>query len=91
MADANARTERATAQAQRYWRQLFGDDELLLSVPGMGPVTACIVRGFLADATMFATAKAAASYVGFAAAARPLPADTYAEAKKRLDAVATER
>ena len=51
-------------QAQRYWRQLYGDDALLLSVPGMGPVTACIVRGFLADATMFPTAKAAASYVG---------------------------
>lgn len=64
MTDANARTERATAQAQRYWRQLFGDDELLLSIPGMGPITACVVRGFLADATMFATAKAAASYVG---------------------------
>jgi transposase len=64
MADANARTDRATVQAQRHWRQLYGDDELLLSVPGMGPVTACIVRGFLADGTMFASAKAAASYVG---------------------------
>ena len=30
----------------------------------MGPVTGCVVRGFLADATMFASAKAAASYVG---------------------------
>ena len=64
MADANARTDRATVQAQRYWRQLYGDDELLLSVPGMGPVTACIVRGFLADGTMFANAKAAASHAG---------------------------
>ena len=41
MADAKARTERATGQAQRYWRQLYGDDELLMSIPGMGPVTAC--------------------------------------------------
>ena len=40
MADAKARTERATVQAQRYWSQLYGDDELLLSMPGMGPVTA---------------------------------------------------
>ena len=64
MADAKARTERATAQAQRYWRQLYGDDELLLSVPGMGPVTACVIRGFLADGTAFASGKAAASYVG---------------------------
>ena len=46
MADAKARTERATGQAQRYWRQLYGDDELLLSMPGMGPVTASVIRGF---------------------------------------------
>jgi hypothetical protein len=64
MADTRARTERATVQAQRYWTQLYGDDELLLSVPGMGPITACVVRGFLADGTRFASAKAAASYVG---------------------------
>ena len=64
MADANARIDRATAQAQRYWRRLYGDDELLLSVPGMGPITACVVRGFLGDAASFSSAKAAASYVG---------------------------
>jgi len=64
MAEASARTQRATAQAQRYWMQLFGDDELLMSVPGMGPITACVVRGFLADGSAFASAKAAASYVG---------------------------
>ncbi len=49
MAIAQARTDRATTQAQRCWRQSYGDDGLLLSVPGMGPVTACAVRGFLAD------------------------------------------
>jgi len=38
MADAKARTGRATGQAQLYWRQLYGDDELLMSIPGMGPV-----------------------------------------------------
>jgi len=64
MAHAQARIERATVQAQRYWRQLYGDDDLLLSLPGMGPVTACVVRGFLADASTFASAKGAASYVG---------------------------
>ena len=64
MAEAKARTARATGQAQRYWRQLYGDDELLMSIPGMGPVTAAVVRGFLADATGFASAKAAASYAG---------------------------
>ena len=41
LAAANARTDRATAQAQQYWRRLYGDDELLLSVPGTGPITAC--------------------------------------------------
>ena len=64
MADANARTDRATGQAQQYWRRLYGDDELLLSVPGMGPITACVVRGFLGDGDTFTSAKAAASYVG---------------------------
>ena len=37
MAEANARIERATLQAQRYWIRLYGDDELLLSIPGVGP------------------------------------------------------
>jgi transposase len=64
MAQAKARTERATECAQSYWRRLYGDDELLLSVSGMGPVTACVVRGFLADGAAFASGKAAASYVG---------------------------
>jgi hypothetical protein len=63
MADAKARTERATGQAQRYWRRLYGDHELLLSVPGMAPVTASVIRGFLADGSAFTSGKAAASYV----------------------------
>jgi transposase len=58
------RIGRATEQAQRYWSSLYGDDPLLLSIPGMGPMTAPTVRAFLGDATDFATAKAAASYVG---------------------------
>ena len=64
MTGAKARIQRATAQAQRYWTQLYGDDDLLLSLPGMGPVTASVIRGFLADGSAFASAKAAASYVG---------------------------
>ena len=36
MADAHARIDRATVQARRYWRRLYCDDELLLSVPGDG-------------------------------------------------------
>lgn len=63
---AAARIERATAQATRYWERLYGEDRLLLSLPGMGPVTAPTVRAFLGDGTGFATAKAAAGYVGLA-------------------------
>lgn len=61
---AEARIERATAQATLYWERLYGQDELLASVPGMGPVTAPTVRAFLADGAGFPTARAAASYVG---------------------------
>lgn len=58
------RIARATTQATRYWALLYGDDPVLLSVPGMGPMTAPTVRAFLGDAAAFTTAKAAASYVG---------------------------
>jgi transposase len=64
MAVADARIGRATAQAQRYWEQLYGDDPLLGSVPGVGPVIAPTIRGFLIDGTGFANAKQACSYVG---------------------------
>lgn len=58
------RLARATAQATRYWALLYGDDPLLASLPGMGPLTAPTVRAFLGDGTGFTGAKAAASYVG---------------------------
>jgi transposase len=64
MTEADQRIARATAQATRYWADLYGDDPLLLSVPGMGPMTAPTVRAFLGDGCAFTTAKAAASYVG---------------------------
>lgn len=64
LAAAGARVERATAQATLYWERLYGDDPLLTSIPGMGPVTAPAVRAFLGDGTGFTSAKAAASYVG---------------------------
>jgi len=64
LADAAARVERATAQATLYWERIYGEDELLLSIPGMGPVTAPTVRAFLGDGSGFTTAKAAAGYVG---------------------------
>lgn len=61
---ADARVERATEQTRRFWEQLWGDDPVLLSVPGMGPLTAPIVRAFLADGTHLDDAKAAQSFVG---------------------------
>jgi transposase len=63
-AAAHARLERATDVARRQWEQLWGDDPLLLSVPGMGPITAPTVRAFLADARHFSDAKEAQSFVG---------------------------
>jgi transposase len=66
MAITIERIGRATAQAQHYWAKLYGDDPLLASLPGMGPMTAPTVRAFLGDATGFASAKAVASYVGMA-------------------------
>lgn len=64
MAIAEQQISRATTQAQHYWATLYGDDPLLSSVPGMGPMTAPTVRAFLGDASDFTSAKAAASYVG---------------------------
>ena len=62
-AAADARVERATDVARRRWEQLWGDDPLLLSVPGMGPITAPTVRAFLADGSQFDDAKQAQSFV----------------------------
>lgn len=64
MHEAQERIAAATAQATGYWADLYGDDLLLGSVPGMGPATAPTVRAFLGDGSAFTTAKAAASYVG---------------------------
>lgn len=64
LAAAAARVDRSTGQATRYWERLFGEDPLLASLPGMGPVTAPTVRAFLGDGRGFPTAKAAACYVG---------------------------
>ena len=61
---ADARVERAGEQARILWERLWGDDELLLSVPGMGPIVAPTVRAFLADCRQFDDAKQAQSFVG---------------------------
>jgi transposase len=64
VADAQARLARADAVTATRWEAMWGDDTLLLSVPGMGPRTAPVVRGFFGDATQFPTPKEAQAYVG---------------------------
>jgi transposase len=61
---ADARVDRATEQTRHWWEYLWGDDPVLLSVPGMGPILAPTVRAFLADGSHFNNAKAAQSFVG---------------------------
>ena len=58
------RLSRAEAQATLRWECLWGDDPLLLSVPGMGPKVAPTVRAFMGDASQFSVAKEAQAYVG---------------------------
>jgi transposase len=64
LAAADARVERATEMARARWERCWGDDALLLSVPGMGPVTAPTVRAFLADCGHLPGAKEAQAMVG---------------------------
>jgi transposase len=64
LAIADARVDRATEAARSRWEALWGDDPLLLSVPGMGPITAPTVRAFLADGTHLSGAKEAQAFVG---------------------------
>jgi transposase len=63
---AAGRIDRATALATDYGERLYGDDPLLASLPGLGPVTSPTIRAFLADGAAFQSAKQAASYVGLA-------------------------
>jgi hypothetical protein len=58
LAAANDRVRRATGQATTYWERLYGDDPLLVTLPGMRPVAAPTVRAFLGDGSRFPTAKA---------------------------------
>ena len=64
IAAADARIDRATAQAQRLWAAGWGRDELLCSMPGIEPMIAPIVRAWFGDATQFTTGKQAAAFVG---------------------------
>lgn len=66
LADLDGRVAGAGDQATRWWQHLWGDDDLLLSVPGVGPTVAPTIRAFLGDGCRFPDAKHAASFVGIA-------------------------
>lgn len=66
LADHDARIARAGAQATHWWQQLWSDDDLLLSVPGVGPTVAPTIRAFMGDGSRFPSAKHAGSFVGVA-------------------------
>lgn len=61
-----ARIGRAETEATQRWEAIWGDDDLVKSVPGIGPVTGATVRAFFGDGTHLPNAKAAQSYVGLA-------------------------
>jgi transposase len=66
LAELEARVLNAGAQATRRWQALWGDDDVLLSVPGVGPTVAPTIRAFLGDGSRFTSAKCVTSFVGTA-------------------------
>jgi transposase len=61
---ADRKVDEATRTATRLWRSQWGSDDLLISVSGMGPVTAPVVRAYFGDGTQFTNSKKAAAFVG---------------------------
>ncbi len=60
---ADQRHQRATNQALGLWQQHWPDD-VLTTIPGLGPICASTIRGWWGDATHLHTAKAAAAHAG---------------------------
>jgi len=60
---ADRRHRRATDQALRLWQQHWPDD-VLTSIPGLGPICASTIRGWWGDATHLHSAKAATAHAG---------------------------
>lgn len=63
IATADRRHADATAHALDLWRTHWPDD-VLVSIPGLGPICASAIRGWWGNATQFPTAKAAAAHTG---------------------------
>jgi len=60
---ADQRHQRATDQALELWQQHWPDD-VLTSIPGLGPICAATIRGWWGNATHLRTAKAATAHAG---------------------------
>ena len=60
---ADQRHQHATDQALRLW-QLHWPDDVLTTIPGLGPICASTIRGCCGDATHLHTAKAATAHAG---------------------------
>jgi len=60
---ADARHHHATSHATGLWQQHWPDD-VLVSIPGLGPICASAIRGWWGNATQFVTAKAAVAHTG---------------------------
>jgi transposase len=60
---ADRRHAGATSQAFGLWEQHWPDD-VLTSIPGLGPVCATAIRGWWGNATQFPSAKAAVAHAG---------------------------
>jgi len=60
---ADRRHADATSQAFGLWEQHWPDD-VLTSIPGLGPVCASAIRGWWGNATQFVSAKAAVAHAG---------------------------
>ena len=61
---SQARVERFTSHARQRWEHLYGDDPLILSLPGVGPATGPCIRAYFGAGSGFDSAKKAADYVG---------------------------
>jgi transposase len=57
------RHDDATSHALELWQQHWPDD-VLTTIPGLGPICASAIRGWWGNATQFPTAKAAAAHTG---------------------------
>lgn len=47
--ESRARVERLTAHARKWWENLYGDDPLILFLPGVGPATGHCIRAYVGD------------------------------------------